>query len=101
MSSIYIQHNWRNTDYILLFKVLQRRQSVSTVAHYKTIDVKSQFKIFQSKKWHLGFYSIQTEMLNIQHNTQWLIIGNILFHFEFKSCIYIYIHEESCNRDVS
>ena len=47
-------------------------------------------KYFKVKNWHLGFYSIQlqTEMLYIRHNDLSL---EILFHFEFTSCIYIYM----------
>ena len=62
-----------------------------------TIDVKSYFKIFQSRE--LTSRVLYYTNRDVKYPTQWFTIGNMLFHFEFTSCIYI--PEESCKRDVS
>ena len=76
----------------MLIKYCKVGKGISSVEHYKTRDVKSHFKIFESREltstitqyegemlnltskylkvenWHLQFYSIQAEMLDNRHN---------------------------------
>ena len=44
-------------------------------------------KYFKGENWHLGFYSIQTEMLNIRHNDLSL---EIYFFNSSLHLVYIY-----------
>ena len=70
---------------------MQSRQSVSTVAHYKTIDVKSHFKIFQSKK--LASRVLKYTNKDVKYTTQWLSL-EIYYFILSLHLVYIYTRRE-------